>query len=360
MNLNNFSYDKNTPRLTGLDNIRQGNNQPVQKSTPAQIGRGIVDDSLKILKNMGKNILGTNQINFSRVNVNNVDSVIAQLNNIQDPNERSAQFRDLYTNLLDNEDFNAAIKVINATPSPLYKNAMFKGLIQELVADGMYNPALNLLNHYPDKRIQSEMRGYVSNFINTYRNDSGLAAKFQGDDSFMNVTKLKAQNIMGSVSNFFSKMTNSVTNTFTPTSLAGNLASSAEDIVGKRYRYDFLDGGNLACAYTVSQALKAVPGLEGVSSAECNQLSNMLGKKGFTKVYNNGFKPIQGKINYKPGDVVFFTRNNKNGYGHVGIISEVRDGIPYMVHNSSSKREVVKIRLDQYYKVPVTVMRSSR
>ena len=64
MNLNNFSYDNNTPRLTGLDNIRQGNNQPVQKSTPAQIGRGIVDDSLKILKNMGKNILVLTKLIF--------------------------------------------------------------------------------------------------------------------------------------------------------------------------------------------------------------------------------------------------------------------------------------------------------
>ena len=44
----------------------------------------------------------------------------------------------------------------------------------------------------------------------------------------------------------------------------------------------------------------------------------------------------------------------------MGIVAEVRNGVPYMVHNSSSKREVVKVRLDQYYKTPVAVFRSSK
>ena len=358
MSINDFSYNKTTPSLKGLENIRQGNTQPVQNNKQVSNGGGGLGSDLINLKNVAKNFLTGNQINFSKVDINNVDSVITSLNNIQDPTQRSAKFRDLYINLLDNDDFNAAIKVINATPSPLYKNAMFKGLIQELVAGGMYNPALTLLNHYPDKRIQSEMRQYVSDFVNYYRNDSGLAAKFQGDESFLNITKLKAQNIMGSVGKFFSRVTNNVESTFSKPSTATNLARSAETVVGKRYRYDYLDGGNLACAYTVSQALKGVPGLAGVSSVECNQLANMLSKKGFSKAYSNGYKSIQGKINYKPGDIVFFTRNNKQGYGHVGIVSEVRNGVPYMVHNSSSKREVVKIRLDQYYKVPTAVFRS--
>lgn len=347
---NNFSYDRSTPNLQGLDNQRPVNNQPVQNSSATNGGGGIVDDSLRLL-GLKKGI------NFSQVSLNNVDSVISHLNNIPDPNQRSAQLRDLMTNLLDNEDYNAAIKVINATPSPLYKNAMFKSLIQEMVSAEMYNPALNLLNYYPDKRIQNEMRQYISAFINNYRNDASMAAKFQGDDSFMNVTKLKAESIMGSVGSFFNGIGNSVTSMWSKPSLGNNIARSAENIVGKRYRYDYLDGGNLACAYTVSQALKGVAGLEGVSSAECNTLANMLTKKGFTKAYSNGYKPIQGRVEYKPGDIVFFTRNNKQGYGHVGIVSEVRNGIPYMVHNSSSKREVVKIRLDQYYKVPVAVFR---
>jgi hypothetical protein len=358
MSINNFSYNNGTPNLQGLETLKPLSTvKPAQNTNNAQPVSGIANDYLKV-NSLNKSNNTAPIINFSQVNLNNVDSAISQITKSNmDPNQKSAQLRDLMTSLLDDEDYNAAIKVINATDSPLYKNAMFKGLIQELVAAGMYNPALNLLDHFPDKRIQNEMREYISDFINTYRNDSGLAAKFQGDESFLNVTKLKAQNIIGSVGNFFSNVGNSVSSTFSTPSTSTNLARSAESIVGKRYRYDFLDGGNLACAYTVSQALKGVKGLEGVSSNECNQLASMLSKKGFTKAYSNNNKPIEGKVNYKPGDVVFFTRKNKNGYGHVGIISEVRNGVPYMVHNSSSKREVVKVRLDQYYKVPVAVYR---
>ncbi len=357
MSINDFSYNKNTPILKGLDNVNQVNTKPVSNNPIVNIGRGLGEDLVN-LKNMAKNVLTGNQINFSQVNINNVDSVITQLNNIQNPDERSEKFRDLCTNLLDNEDYNAAIKVINATPSPLYKNAMFKGLVQELVSGGMYDPALTLLNHYPDKRIQGEMRQYVSEFINSYRNDSALAAKFEGDESFLNVTKLKAQSVIGSVGNFFSRVTGSVESSFSKPSTATNLAKSAESIIGKRYRYDYLDGGNLACAYTVSQALKGVTGMEGVSSSECNKLASLLTGKGWKKAYDNGFSPIKGQINYKAGDIVFFKRDNKKGYGHVGIVSEVRNGVPYMVHNSSSKKEVVKIRLDQYYKLPVAVFRA--
>lgn len=360
MQLNNSSYNRGLQNTQGADSLKPLNglppaNQQQSLPTPKQVG-GMISDFVKV------NILNKAQspaIDFSKVNLSNVDSAIRHISvNNPDPNQKAAQLRDLMINLLDDEDFNAAIKVINATDSPLYKNAMFKGLIQELVAGGLYKPALDLLNHYPDKRIQAEMRDYVSSFINQYRNDSGLAAKFQGDESFLNVTKLKAQNVIGSVGKFFSNVGETVSSPFTSSTKATSLAKSAEKIVGKRYRYDFLDGGNLACAYTVSQALKGVPGLEKVSSAECNQLANLLSKNGFSKAYDNKYKPLQGRVEYKPGDVVFFTRNGKQGYGHVGIISEVKNGVPYMVHNSSSKREVVKVRLDQYYKVPVAVFRS--
>lgn len=363
MQLNNSSYNRGLQNNQGADglkplgSINPPANQQQGLPSPKQIG-GMISDFVKV------NILNKSQapaIDFSRVNLSNVDTAIKQIFQANsDVNQRSAQLRDLMINLLDDEDYNAAIKVINATDSPLYKNAMFKGLIQELVAGGLYKPALDLLNHYPDKRIQAEMRDYISGFINEYRNDSGLAAKFQGDESFMNVTKLKAQNVIGSVGKFFSGIGESVASPFTSSSTGSKLAKSAENIVGKRYRYDFLDGGNLACAYTVSQALKGVPGLEKVSSPECNQLANLLLKNGFSRAYDNKFKPIQGRVEYKPGDIVFFTRSKKQGYGHVGIIAEVRNGVPYMVHNSSSKREVVKVRLDQYYKVPVTVLRPNK
>jgi hypothetical protein len=162
--------------------------------------------------------------------------------------------------------------------------------------------------------------------------------------------------MLGSVGSFFSGITHSI---FSSTRSA-NLAYNAENTVGKKFRYDFLDGGNLACAYAVSQMLKGVPGLEKVGSTECNTLANQLSNSGFNKVYSGAnYQPIRGAVNYQPGDVVFFTRAGKSGYGHVGMVSEVVNGIPYMVHNSSSKLAVVKVRLDQYYKTPVAVYRAN-
>ncbi len=363
MDFSSFSISNIENKFHQVENFLA---EKIHPSQSAPTNTRLSNDSVNINKyNTSSNISNRPGVSFSQVNqltgINknqSVDSIISNINQIQDPNARSAKLRDLMINLIDDSDFVGAIKTINATPSLVYRNAMFKGLVQELASSHDYNSAINLINQYSDERVKNEMRAYVSYYANNSDNDSTIAASVDGDKSMTHVAKLKAENIMGSVSNFFSSVEHSVLSPFTHSTTADKMAEGANKIVGKQYRAAYLDYGNKACAYSVSQMIKGIPGLEGVGSAECNMLAKQLQQKGFTKAYSNGFSSIKGKIDYKPGDIVFFVRNNKDGYGHVGMVSEVRNGIPYMVNNSSSKREVVKIRLDQYYKVPVAVFRA--
>lgn len=305
------------------------------------------------------NVLSSATFNqfFNKAEHIQTDMQIAQLSKIPDTNERSVKLRDLFIDVLDSDNFTDAAKIINATPSPLYRNAMFKGLAQEMISSGHYETAINLINKYPDNRVKNELRQYAVQYINNNDNNSAWAAKAEGDDSFINVAKLKTENIIGSVGSFFGDVGDSVSSLWSDKTKSEELAQNAHKIIGKQYRAAYLDYGNKACAYAVSQMLKTTQGFEGISSAECNDLAKQLKSHGFKKAYDNGYKPISGKIDYKPGDIVFFTRKNKDGYGHVGMVAEVKNGIPYMIHNSSSKREVVMVRLDQYYKTPVTVLR---
>lgn len=310
------------------------------------------------------NILSSVNDAKSRFNMlsgnDNVEQVITGLNKIPDESARSSQLRDYFIQLLDDNNYNGAIKAINATPTLIYRNSMFKGLIQELVTNDMTESAIKLTNNYPDQRIKSELTDFIANYLNYYGNDSTKAAEVMGDSSLFNVARLKAETLIGSVGSFFSGIGHSITSTFSSYSTASMLAYNAENTIGKKFRYNSLDGGNLACAYAVSQMLKGVPGLENVGSTECNALASQLSKNGFSRVAGTNYQPIRGKVSYQPGDIVFFSRAGKAGYGHVGMISEVTNGIPYMVANSSGQRAVVKVRLDQYYKTPVAVFRSNK
>ena len=359
MGLENNFYEQNIGKsqLWGIDtNNTIPNNAFQQKQA---LGNNLVSDTVQLNGlSISKNINGRTTVSFTELKSPDViDNIINTICQIPDPNERSIQLRNYLITLLDDENYEGALKAVNATPSLIYKNAMFKGLIQELAAAGKYNMAISLTNTYPDVRVKTDLQNYLSNYFNTYLNDSSLAAQALGDNSILTVAKLKTQSVFGSVGNFFSGIGNSVTSIFSSPTKSQNLANSALNTVGKRFRYDFLDGGNLACAYSVTQMLKGA-GLQNIGSSECNTLASQLSKNGFSRVYGTNFQPIKGMINYQPGDIVFFTRNNKNGFGHVGMVAEVKNGIPYMVHNSSSKREVVKVRLDQYYKTPVAVFRA--
>jgi len=350
---NNFSnYNSSEPVLKGLNPSLLNNNTGSNTI--------INSDSIKL---NGLNLYNQNHIeNFSIfTNSTNIDQIISQINTIPDINIRSSYFRDLMIELLDENDFVSAAKVINQTIVPIYKNAMFKSFIQELVVAGNYDSAISLVNKYPDERVKEELKSFIANYLNYYENNSSKAGEVLGDNSVINFITLKTQSLISHVSNWFlSNLSKPLTSLWTTPSKSSQISSSANSIIGNKYRQANLDYGNLACAHAVSQALKNVPGLENIYSAECNSLAKQLEKSGFTKAYSNGYSPLKGKIDYKPGDVVFFTRNGKIGYGHVGIVSEVVNGVPYMVHNSSSKREVVKVRLDQYYKIPVAVYRYSK
>lgn len=359
MNLGNNSLNQNInkPSLQGINN----NSLPSainQNSSVNNAGNyNMVNDSIKL---QGLKVSSQTQVNFNQIgNEETIDSIIAKLNTIPDPNERSAQMRDFFATLVDNDNFAGAAKVINATPSIIYRNAMFKGLVQELVAAGSINTATHLINNYDDARIQSEMRQYTANYLNFTQYDSSSAAKVMGDSSLMNIASLKAKALLGTVGDFVSNIGHSISSLWSSSSRADSVARAAENIIGKQYRLKSLDYGNLACAYAVTQVIKQVSGLENLGSSECNTLASQLSKNGFKKAYGSGYSPIKGYVDYKPGDIVFFTRSGKKGYGHVGVVSEVKNGVPYMVHNSSSNRAVVKVRLDQYYKTPVAVYRAS-
>lgn len=114
-------------------------------------------------------------------------------------------------------------------------------------------------------------------------------------------------------------------------SLADRIGDSAEKEVGKKHRSPSLAGGRKACAYTVSQILKRIPDIDinKIKSADCDTLHKNL--------LNNGFSKVAGK-NFKEGDIVFF--GSSKNYTHVGIVSKVVDGVPYMIANSTPKRQV--------------------
>lgn len=133
---------------------------------------------------------------------------------------------------------------------------------------------------------------------------------------------------------------------------------SALNIIGTQFRTPELGNGTLACAWAVSTALDQA-GMISRKSSGCDRLKGILSKDGFSNftMNPNQFEPHL----YTPGDVIFFGKN-KNGHGHVGIISKVTHNPEgtidvFMVHNSSSKREVVEVKLNNYYKKPISIYR---
>lgn len=158
---------------------------------------------------------------------------------------------------------------------------------------------------------------------------------------------------------FVSKLIKGTALFFAPIgSAALNIVHSAQNIIGSRFRTKPLANGRLACAYAVSTALKNANELD-VKVAGCESLKQVLKKEGFQeiKVNNKFFNPQL----YRAGDVVFFAQNS-SGHGHVGIVSKVEyqsNGNPiiYMVHNSTSEREVKEIKLNEYSRHPISIYR---
>lgn len=160
------------------------------------------------------------------------------------------------------------------------------------------------------------------------------------------------------VSNLINKISSGISAGF---KFIGNSALkiviAAKNMIGEQFRSPSVDYGRLACAKAVSTALTRA-GLLSKESLGCENLKEILKKEGY-KSYNFSDKIFNPYI-YQPGDVVFFAKG-PSGHGHVGIISKIEDKNGkrevYMVHNSSSKREVVEINLNKYDRYPISIYR---
>lgn len=114
------------------------------------------------------------------------------------------------------------------------------------------------------------------------------------------------------------------------------IASAAEESIGNKYHDKVIDGiklGNNACAYAVSEMMPEAGDLDDIQEISCVKLRENLLKNSFNKVSKD----------YQHGDIVFFTPS------HVGVIFK-EDNETYVIHNSSSKDEVVKIKLEYLQK----------
>lgn len=136
------------------------------------------------------------------------------------------------------------------------------------------------------------------------------------------------------------------------------ITQAAKHVVGSQFRMDFLAQGRLACAWAASTILKNA-GLIDRKVSGCESLKGVLKENGFknTAVDNRRFNATS----YQPGDVVFFAKN-VNGHGHVGVISRVEQTPQgpqvYMVHNSTTAREVKEIVLNNYSRFPNAIYRT--
>lgn len=136
------------------------------------------------------------------------------------------------------------------------------------------------------------------------------------------------------------------------------ISQAASSVVGSQFRMDFLANGRLACAWAASTILKNA-GLIDRKVSGCESLKGVLKSEGFksTALDNRRFNPQA----YQTGDVVFFAKS-ASGHGHVGVISKVEQTANgpkvYMVHNSTSAREVKEIVLNDYSRFPNSIYRT--
>ncbi|MFA9289767.1 MAG: C40 family peptidase [Solirubrobacteraceae bacterium] len=89
----------------------------------------------------------------------------------------------------------------------------------------------------------------------------------------------------------------------------------------------------------------------GINGIDCSAfIQKIFESTGFSIPRKSSVQATMGfvvkKEELKQGDLVFF--NTRGGISHVGIISEIVDGIPYFIHSSSSKG-VVRTSLESEY-----------
>lgn len=287
------------------------------------------------------------------------DAQLSEIQAITDPEAQQAQLATLFDTAIEAGEHESALKALQHMPAD-QEELRYGQLIQDMLDRGDYNKALELNDNYPNTELKDKNVTYIVRFL-VENGETIAAAQARGEGNLAGVIKAEWDSAMSWAENKYERVVDDVLDWFRKESLADQIAEEALKDVGNQYRQGYLGGGRLACAHTVSRVLDNFPELTSVESNEVNSLvSQLKSEAGFTLVAGDANRPqttVRGFDDYQPGDVVVFSRPRKRGYGHVGIISRIReDGTVMMVHNSSSRRQVVEIPMLRY-KAPTGVLR---
>ncbi|MBF2053335.1 MAG: CHAP domain-containing protein [Candidatus Sericytochromatia bacterium] len=288
---------------------------------------------------------------------------LIKINHQNSVGDRADAVGDFFTELVEAGEVKQAQQLLHAFPDlPDLQKGLHGALINDLMDKGKYNQALEINAEFPDAQTQAKNVEYIVRYL-IENGETIAAAQAQGEGSLSGVLKAEWDSAMHKVETKYESVVNSVKDLLFGETKAQELADLAREDIGNHYRAGWLGGGTLACAYTVSRIFDNVPELDKVDSAEVNSLVNqMLSKGNFEQVHGdprNKARSISASAELKPGDVVVFNRPRKQGYGHIGVVSRIReDGTALMVHNSSSKRQVVEVPVNRYNgRMPTGVFR---
>lgn len=289
-------------------------------------------------------------------------AALTELHSLADPGLRLENTRSLLADLIEAHDFDDAIGLFRAAMADKGLPAggcdsLYRALNQSLLEAGHYDRAIALNTGYGSTAVRDEVRRQIVDYL-IDEGQTLQAAQLKGDKGFTGVARAELERLGRHAKVLGQDIYELWRRTVIGQSLGERIASNASADTGKQYRYKFLDYGNLACAYTVSRIFDRTRLDDAVDSAECNTLARQLKTSGFTQVAGDArMRPVAHDFAYQPGDIVFFTRKNKAGYGHVGVISKVDGDTVWMVNNSSAKRQVVEVRLGNYPRPVVGVLR---
>ena len=279
--------------------------------------------------------------------------LLIKVNNKEGDPERADAVGTYFTVLVEDGEIEQAQQLLHVfTDLPELQKSLHGSLINDLMDKGKYTQALAINADFPDVETQEKNVEYIVRYL-IENGETIAAAQAQGEGNLSGILKAEWDSAMHTVEQKYEGIVDSVKDMLFGETQAQELAEIAQEDVGKQYRAKWLGGGTLACAYTVSRIFDKIPELDQVDSAEVNSLVNqMLSKGNFEQVHGDpGQKgrSISRSAELKPGDVVVFNRPRKSGYGHIGVVSRIReDGTALMVHNSSSKRQVIEVPVDRY------------
>lgn len=278
---------------------------------------------------------------------------LIKVNNAGSEGDRADAVGDYFNELVEDGEVKQAQQLLHVfTDLPDLQKSLHGSLINDLMDKGKYTQALEVNEAFPDQETKDKNVQYIVRYL-IENGETIAAAQAQGEGNLSGLLKAEWDSAMHTVEKKYESVVNSVKDMIFGESKGQALADEALEDVGNQYRAKWLGGGTIACAYTVSRVFDNIPELDKLDSAEVNSLvGQMLSKGTFEQVAGdskNKGRSIAGNTELKPGDVVVFNRPRKAGYGHIGIVSRIReDGTALMVHNSSSKRQVIEVPVNRY------------